>query len=177
MCKVSEKNIHWCWRYASGRTKFSNIMPIWASKMAISRYCHYRWECVITFVILSWALYKYQNGSLRIAVSVVFTRKRVRTDTNGYISYNFLNLKLRPFYHLEFYHLQICHAVQILSYLVNANGGMTNSVWLNQFYIFFHQIFWNFARIFTICLCWKLNTDGWAQRFFQFEFDTNIGNM
>ena len=32
MCKVLEKNIHWCWRYASGRTKFSNIMSIWANK-------------------------------------------------------------------------------------------------------------------------------------------------
>ena len=26
MCKVSETNIHWCWRYSSGRTNFSNIL-------------------------------------------------------------------------------------------------------------------------------------------------------
>ena len=31
MCKVSETNIHWCWRYSSGRTQFSNILSIWAN--------------------------------------------------------------------------------------------------------------------------------------------------
>ena len=32
MCKLSETNIHWCWRYSSRRTKFSNILSIWANK-------------------------------------------------------------------------------------------------------------------------------------------------
>ena len=32
MCIVSEKNIHWCWRYSSGRTIFSNILSISANK-------------------------------------------------------------------------------------------------------------------------------------------------
>ena len=32
MCKLSDTNIHWCWRYSSGRTKFSNILSIWANK-------------------------------------------------------------------------------------------------------------------------------------------------
>ena len=32
MCNVSEKNIHWCWRYSSGRTEFLNILSIWANK-------------------------------------------------------------------------------------------------------------------------------------------------
>ena len=32
ICKESETNIHWCWRYLSGRTKFSNILWIWAKK-------------------------------------------------------------------------------------------------------------------------------------------------
>ena len=32
MCKLSETNIHWCWRYSSIRTKFSNILSIWDNK-------------------------------------------------------------------------------------------------------------------------------------------------
>ena len=32
MCKVSEINIHWCWRYSYGGTKFSNILSILANK-------------------------------------------------------------------------------------------------------------------------------------------------
>ena len=32
MCKLSETTIHWCWRYSSRRTKFSNILSIWANK-------------------------------------------------------------------------------------------------------------------------------------------------
>ena len=32
MCRVSGRNVHWCWRYSSGRTKFSNILSIWANK-------------------------------------------------------------------------------------------------------------------------------------------------
>ena len=32
MCKVSKTHIHWCWRYLSGRTKFSNILSILANK-------------------------------------------------------------------------------------------------------------------------------------------------
>ena len=32
MCIVYIKNIHWCWRYLSGRTKFLNIWSIWANK-------------------------------------------------------------------------------------------------------------------------------------------------
>ena len=26
------KNVHWCWRYSTGRTTFSNILSIWANK-------------------------------------------------------------------------------------------------------------------------------------------------
>ena len=32
ICKVSETNMHWCLIYSSGRTKFSNILAIWANK-------------------------------------------------------------------------------------------------------------------------------------------------
>ena len=32
MCKLSETNIHWGWRYSSGRTQFSNILSISANK-------------------------------------------------------------------------------------------------------------------------------------------------
>ena len=32
MGKFSEQNIHWFWRYSSGRSKFSNILSIWDNK-------------------------------------------------------------------------------------------------------------------------------------------------
>ena len=32
MCKLLETNIHWCWRYSSGRTQISNILSIWDNK-------------------------------------------------------------------------------------------------------------------------------------------------
>ena len=32
MCRVSRTHMQWCWRYASGRPHFSNILSIWANK-------------------------------------------------------------------------------------------------------------------------------------------------
>ena len=32
MCKLLDTNIHWCWRYLSAQTNFSNILSIWANK-------------------------------------------------------------------------------------------------------------------------------------------------
>ena len=32
MCKISRRNVHWCWRYSCGQTTFSNILSICANK-------------------------------------------------------------------------------------------------------------------------------------------------
>ena len=52
MYKVLQKNIHWCWRYFSGRTKFSDILSIWASKNN-TECCEISASCVLPCITIN----------------------------------------------------------------------------------------------------------------------------
>ena len=82
MCTVSQKNIYWCWRYSSRRTKFSNILSICANKNGdksaiwywILRTLHrIHWRIVIN------ACVKYQK-KIFISVGDIHPDGQPRTD-------------------------------------------------------------------------------------------------
>ena len=133
MCTVSGRMVHWCWRYKSGRTTFSNILSIWANKNGDKS------------AILNWILttLHWINGRIVINACVKYQKKIFIGD--GY--FGFIERKVRQI-------------LFIIPFVLATSWSHSNKLTVRLWYIMGSNtwlIFWPWLMFSIICLNIILN--------------------